>query len=60
MVKRTLRVVLWDQLSDKISSLEDADPKVDTILFMGTIQETTYVKHHLLRRLSLQYSGERG
>lgn len=43
---KTLRVVLWDQLSPKMSSLESINPQQDTILICETIQECTYVKHH--------------
>lgn len=58
MRKHSLRLVLWDQLSDVISSLEDANPKTDTILFMETVQETTYVKHHA-KKLAFFLSGMR-
>jgi deoxyribodipyrimidine photolyase-related protein len=43
---KTLRVVLWDQLSLKISSLRDINPQQDTVLICETIQECSYVKHH--------------
>ena len=40
-----LRLILWDQLSETISSLENASPN-DTILMCETIEEATYVQHH--------------
>ncbi|MCX7353176.1 MAG: cryptochrome/photolyase family protein, partial [Proteobacteria bacterium] len=43
---KTLRVVLWDQLSPKISSLRDINFQSDTVLICETMQECTYVKHH--------------
>lgn len=42
----TLRVLLWDQLSADITSLQDANKKQDIIMFCETIEECTYVKHH--------------
>lgn len=41
-----LRIILWDQLSHSISSLEGCNKLDDTILLCETIEETTYVKHH--------------
>jgi deoxyribodipyrimidine photolyase-related protein len=46
MPMKTLRVILWDQLSESISSLEKADRKNDIILMMETREECLYVKHH--------------
>jgi deoxyribodipyrimidine photolyase-related protein len=43
---KTLRVLFWDQLSLKISSLEDIDSQNDTVFMCETRQECTYVKHH--------------
>ncbi len=43
---KTLRVLLWDQLSLKISSLRDSNPQDDTVLICEIMQECTYVKHH--------------
>lgn len=41
-----LRIILWDQLSNDISSLKDADKKNDIILLCETREECTHVKHH--------------
>ena len=41
-----LRVILGDQLSHNISSLQDCDKKHDQILMAEVGEETTYVKHH--------------
>ena len=46
---KTLRVILGDQLSDSISSLNDATPDNDTILMMEVMEEATYVEHHQLK-----------
>jgi deoxyribodipyrimidine photolyase-related protein len=43
---KTLRVLLWDQLSTEISSLRDINSQNDTVLMCETIQECNYVKHH--------------
>jgi len=43
---RTLRVVLGDQLSDGLSSLEDVDPATDVVLMAEVRDECTYVRHH--------------
>lgn len=43
---KTLRVILWDQLSENLSSLEDCDLKQDTLLICETNEDCTYVKHH--------------
>lgn len=45
MPSRTLRVVLGDQLSPNLSSLEDAQPD-DLILMAEVMEEATYVRHH--------------
>lgn len=42
----TLRVILWDQLSTDIASLQTVDKKHDVIFFCETKTECTYVKHH--------------
>lgn len=42
----TLRVILWDQLSNDISSLRDIDKKQDVIFFCEIREQCTYVKHH--------------
>lgn len=42
----TLRIILGDQLTNNISSLEDIDLKQDIVLMCEVIDECTYVKHH--------------
>ena len=42
----TLRLILGDQLSTSISSLNDCDKAKDIILMCEVWQEATYVKHH--------------
>lgn len=41
-----LRVILGDQLSHSISSLDDIDKNNDVILMCEVQEEATYVKHH--------------
>jgi deoxyribodipyrimidine photolyase-related protein len=41
-----LRLVLGDQLSPTISSLQDIDPAVDVVLMCEVLAEATYVRHH--------------
>ena len=43
---RNLIVILGDQLSHNISSLNDFDPGRDHILMCEVWDETKYVKHH--------------
>ena len=43
---KTLRVILGDQLSHSLSSLENYDKSSDMILMSEVIEEATYVKHH--------------
>lgn len=45
-MERVLIPILGDQLSLKLSSLEDADPDTATILMMEVVEEATYVRHH--------------
>ncbi len=42
----TLRLVLGDQLTRSISSLQDIDPQRDVVLMVEVAEEATYVKHH--------------
>ena len=42
----TLRLVLGDQLTPDISSLDDLDRSADTVLLCEVAQETGYVPHH--------------
>ncbi|MCR9255184.1 MAG: cryptochrome/photolyase family protein [Alphaproteobacteria bacterium] len=43
---RTLRLVLGDQLSPSVSSLDGIDPERDVVLFLEVAEEGTYVPHH--------------
>ncbi len=43
----TLRVVLGDQVSPGIASLEDLDLRYDVVLMAEVMDECTYVPHHL-------------
>lgn len=43
---KVLRVVLGDQLSERISSLQGLDLDTDKVLMMEVYDETRYVKHH--------------
>jgi len=45
-MKRCLRLVLGDQLSDNLSALEGLDPAHDVVLMMEVRDECTYVPHH--------------
>ncbi len=42
----TLRLVLGDQCSAQLSSLQDLDPATDTVLMAEVLSECTYVRHH--------------
>lgn len=42
----SLRLILGDQLSSGISSLEGIDLQHDTVLMCEVMEEATYVKHH--------------
>jgi deoxyribodipyrimidine photolyase-related protein len=41
-----LRLILGDQLSHSLSSLQDIDPATDIILMCEVLAEATYVRHH--------------
>lgn len=45
-MKKTLRLILGDQLSREISSLSDIDRENDVVLMCEVMEEATYVKHH--------------
>ncbi len=45
-MKKTLRLILGDQLSQEISSLSDIDRENDVVLMCEVMEEATYVKHH--------------
>ena len=42
----TLRPILGDQLTRRISSLVDIDPDEDVVVMMEVVAEATYVRHH--------------
>ena len=41
-----LRVILGDQLTDSISSLQGCDKTRDTILMSEVFEEATFIQHH--------------
>ena len=43
---RSLVLILGDQLSQDISSLQGFDPAHDLVLIVEVAEETTYVRHH--------------
>lgn len=43
---KSLRLILGDQLSHSLSSLEGIHPKNDLVLMCEVAEEATYVKHH--------------
>ena len=55
---KTLRIILWDQLCDSISSLEGYDKNQDIILMCELWEEATYVKHHK-KKLAFLFSAMR-
>jgi deoxyribodipyrimidine photolyase-related protein len=44
--RSTLRLVLGDQLTRRVSSLVDIDPEHDVVLMVEVRDEATYVRHH--------------
>ncbi|MEI8147219.1 MAG: cryptochrome/photolyase family protein [Alphaproteobacteria bacterium] len=54
----TLRIILGDQLSHTVSSLDGFDPAHDTVLMMEVAEETTYVAHHK-QKIALVFSAMR-
>ena len=55
---KTLRLVLGDQLSDKLESLKDIDKDNDIVLICEVKTEATYVKHHK-KKIILIFSAMR-
>tara|TARA_Y100001960_G_scaffold333722_1_gene440528 strand:+ start:962 stop:2482 length:1521 start_codon:yes stop_codon:yes gene_type:complete len=55
---KTLRVILADQLSENISSLQNIDKANDTVLMMEVKAETKYVKHHK-KKIAFLFSAMR-
>ncbi len=43
---KTLRLILGDQLTRTVSSLQDLNPADDVVLMVEVHDETTYVRHH--------------
>ena len=54
----TLRLILGDQLSHSISSLEDLNREDDVILMCEVWQETRYVRHHK-KKIAFLFSAMR-
>ena len=55
---KTLRLILGDQLSKSISSLNDAKSSEDVILMCEVWDEATYVKHHK-KKIAFLFSAMR-
>jgi len=55
---RNLILILGDQLSSEISSLRDADPKLDRIIMFEVNEEATYVRHHK-KKIAFLFSAMR-
>lgn len=58
MTKDSIRLVLWDQLTPQISALRDAAPNRDKIVILETIEEASYVNHHV-KKLTFLFSAMR-
>jgi deoxyribodipyrimidine photolyase-related protein len=55
---KTLRLILGDQLSDSLSSLETIDAKNDIILMCEVMEEASYVPHHS-KKIAFLFSAMR-
>lgn len=55
---KVLRLVLTDQLSHSLASLQGLDAKQDVVVMAETKEEATYVKHHK-QKLVFQFSAMR-
>lgn len=53
-----IRLILGDQLSESISSLQDYNPDTDIILMCEVWNEATYVKHHK-KKIAFLFSAMR-
>ena len=53
-----LVLVLGDQLTERISSLEAADKSKDRVLMVEVMQEATYVRHHK-KKIAFVFSAMR-
>ncbi|MCA3701390.1 MAG: cryptochrome/photolyase family protein, partial [Brevundimonas sp.] len=58
MTGGTLRLVLGDQLSDRLSALEGLDPARDVVLMAEVQDEATYVPHHK-QKIALTFAAMR-
>ena len=54
----SIRVILWDQLSESISSLKGYNSETDIILMCEVWDEATYVKHHK-KKIAFLFSAMR-
>ena len=55
---KTLRLILGDQLSQNISSLQDGSKKNDILLLCEVYDEATYVRHHK-KKIAFLFSAMR-
>ncbi|NND73325.1 MAG: cryptochrome/photolyase family protein [Rhodothermales bacterium] len=55
---QSLHLILGDQLSPNISSLQDCDASKDVVMLAEVVSEATYVKHHK-QKLVLVFSAMR-
>ena len=55
---KTLRLILADQLSASIATLEDTDIANDVVMLCEVMQEATYVKHHK-KKIAFLFSAMR-
>ena len=46
MLEKSLILILWDQLSEGIASLQAANPSKDVVLMVEASEEATNVSHH--------------
>ena len=46
MSEKSLILVMWDQLSLELASLQAADQAKDVVLLVEASEEATYVSHH--------------
>lgn len=54
----SIRLILWDQLSEFISSLKGYNPEVDIIFMCEVWNEATHVKHHK-KKIAFLFSAMR-
>ena len=55
---KTLRLILGDQLSHSLASLQVADKQHDVLLMCEVVEEATYVKHHQ-KKIAFLFSAMR-